>query len=187
MTLRNSENAFGAVAKLFHWGIAALLALQVALGLLMTALPLSAEKFAQFARHKSLGIAILIIALARAGWRIVDPPPPPVAGIGPWQRRAAGAVHFGLYGLLILLPLTGWALSDAANTPVRFIGLWTLPSLVAPSAAAKSFLTQAHHALVLALGLVTALHAAAALYHHFMRRDPILRRMLPFVSVKEAG
>jgi len=96
-----------------------------------------------------------------------------------WQRRAAGASHALLYLLLFGLPVSGWLFSSASGVSVSWFGLVALPDLVAPSRSLAHVLLRVHVAMAVLMGLVLVLHAGAALWHHFSRRDPVLVRMLP--------
>lgn len=175
----NDESRYGAVAQLFHWIIVALLVTQFALARQAHLLPLGAAKVAVLARHKSVGITILVLALLRLAWRAFNPVPAVPETTQPWQRTAARASHFLLYALLIVIPLLGWAMSSARNFPVSWFGLFTLPDFVKPNRAAYEFLHEAHETCAKLLFVLALVHAAAALKHHFIDRDNVLRRMLP--------
>ena len=103
------------------------------------------------------------------------------------ERRAAAATHIGLYLLMIVLPLSGWALVSASpyNIPTVLYGIVPWPHLpvfkdVIDKAPVEAALKLVHHALAYALIAIVALHVGAALRHHFILRDGILWRMLPF-------
>jgi cytochrome b561 len=175
----NSESRYGAVAQLFHWAIVALVVTQFILAWQEHQLPTGVAKIAVLARHKSVGITILVLALLRLTWRAFNPVPPPPETSPSWQRTASRFSHFLLYALLILIPLLGWAMSSARNFPVSWFGLVTLPDFVAPNRAVYEFLHEAHETCAKLLFVVALVHAVAALKHHFIDRDNVLRRMLP--------
>jgi cytochrome b561 len=182
MALTNTIDRWGSVSKLFHWGIVVLLITQFVLANLAEDLPLGLAKLAMLARHKSVGITILGLALLRLLWRFGAGPTPPLpADTRPYERALAHLTHHGLYLLLFALPLTGWAMSSAKNYPVSWFSIGgALPNLVAPDEQLFGILKETHEILATALIAVTMLHAGAALLHHFHRRDDVLRRMLPF-------
>jgi cytochrome b561 len=178
MPARNSSLRYGWVAQGLHWGILALLILQVTLGKIADDLPVGLERLALMSRHKSVGITILALAVIRLAWRWIDSPPPPTS-MPRWQAIASRLNHWGLYALLFALPVTGWLMSSAANRPVSWFGVAQLPDFVAPDAGLKEVFEEAHELLVNVLYVLVALHVLAALKHQFIDRDGLLMRMLP--------
>ena len=185
--LRNTRTRWGALSQLFHWLIAVLIAVQVVLGLVGVALPLSMAKLATLARHKSLGMTILALVLLRLGWRALNPTPALPDNLKPYEQRLARLTHASLYGLIIALPLTGWLMSSARGFPVSWFNLVQLPNLVGRNVPLYHTLVSLHVALAITLGLVLALHIGAAIKHHFVLRDDTLRRMLPGASREPMG
>lgn len=180
MTIRNTRERWGAVSQFLHWLIVALIALQAALGLTGLLLPLGVEKLATLARHKSIGITILGLAVLRLLWRWVNPTPPLPSNLKPHERFLARFTHAALYVLLFAMPLTGWTMSSARGFPVSWFNLFELPDLVPKSTALYNTLVATHAVLACSLAVVVALHVAGAVKHHFVLRDDTLRRMLPF-------
>jgi cytochrome b561 len=181
LQLRNSSERWGSVAKAFHWTIVALILLQFWLAQRAEALPLGLAKLGTLARHKSVGLTILALAVLRLAWRWSQRESPPLPGdLKPWERAAAGLTHVGLYALLFALPLTGWAMSSAKNYPVSWFSLFALPDLVAPDERVFEVLVTTHGILAATLVAFAALHVLGALQHHFIRKDSVLLRMLPF-------
>ena len=178
---KNTALRWGAISRLFHWVIVALIITQFVLASRAEDLPLGMAKLATLARHKSVGITILALALLRLLWRLWNRNSPPLpANLKTPARGLAHLTHYGLYLLLFAMPLTGWMMSSAKNYPVSWFGWFTLPNLVQPDEAVFAFMKSTHGALAFALTVITALHILAALYHHFMKKDDVLRRMLPF-------
>ena len=177
--LRNTRTRWGALSQLLHWLMAALIGVQIGLGLTGADLPLGMSKLATLARHKSLGLTILALAIIRLAWRALNPTPAPPAALKAYERRLARATHAALYVLLIALPMTGWIMSSARGFPVSWFNLVQLPNLVTPSPPLYHAMVLTHGVLASALGLILILHVAAAIRHHFVLRDEILRRMLP--------
>lgn len=188
--LRNSSVRFGLVAILFHWATALLFLGNIALGLYMTSLmPGDPNLFPLYQFHKSVGILIFAVVMLRLVWRTIDKAPPLPAHMPHWERFAALGTHLGLYTALVAMPLTGWIIVSAApfNIPTLFFGWWHLPHLefVATSPEKDQWLALgewAHWLLAWAAIAGVALHAGAALRHHFLLKDDILRRMLPAQS-----
>jgi cytochrome b561 len=175
------RNRYSVTSLVLHWLIAALILIQI---LLITAHeategPLSRE-FVQI--HKSVGLTILLLTLARIGWRIAHPAIPLPVDMKPWRKRLARTTHVLFYVALIVLPLTGWAASSASGREIVFFGLFDWPLLpIGGGREAGRTLMEVHGIAVKALYVLLALHAAAALKHHFIDRDNILHRMIPLI------
>ena len=163
-----------------HWAIVALVITQFILGTLAGELPLGIRKLAMLARHKSVGITILMLVLLRLLWRTLNPTPLLPPTLKPYERALARFTHVALYALLIVMPLSGWIMSSARSFPVSWFSLWQLPDLVRPDPALYRAMVQLHLVLAWTLGLIATLHVVAALKHHFVLKDDVLRRMLPF-------
>ncbi len=178
MTLLSTEARWGFIAKLFHWTMAVGLLGLCAFGFWMSDLPRGPAMFKAYALHKSCGITLLALALARLAWRAVDRRPAELPAPG-WQKLAALGTHLALYALMLAVPLAGWAYNSAANFPLQWFGLVNLPALVPASPLLKEFFHEAHELGAIALLVLTAVHVAAAWKHHLLDKDNTLRRMLP--------
>ncbi len=179
MQWRNTEWRYGAVHKSLHWGMAVLILGMLTIGLYMTGMPLNPDRFRIYGLHKATGMAILALAGLRLAWRLSQTVPKLPEGMPRLMQWGAHASHFALYALMFLMPLTGWLMSAYAGLPVSFYGWFTIPNPVAPDDGLRRFMHDAHELLAWALIGVIALHAGAALYHHFIRKDETLKRMLP--------
>jgi cytochrome b561 len=179
MPARNTSVRYGYVAQTLHWAIVALIVAQLTLAKIADGLPLGLQKLAVLARHKSVGITILGLAVVRLAWRLFDRPPalPPMPR---WQVIAARWNHWALYALLFAMPVTGWLMSSASNYPVSWFGLAQLPDFVAPDAALKERLETVHETLARVLIALAIVHLAAALKHQFVDRNGLIFRMLPW-------
>lgn len=190
------QTRYGTVAMTLHWVSAALILALLALGWIMTDLPPgSSQQFKLFQLHKSLGVTVFALTVIRLGWRIRHGVPALPSQMPEWERKAALLGHLGLYVLAFGLPLTGWAVVSASpfNIPTFLYGVIPLPHIwflaEAPDKKALSHLLGEVHELA-GLGLVGLLvvHAGAALRHHFVLKDDILRRMLPrFIGLAVAA
>lgn len=179
MRLRNDGRRYGALAQGLHWLVAALVLSTAALAFYMTELPLGPDKIKVYNLHKSIGVTILALAVLRLLWRGASPAPPLPGAMAAWERRAAHASHAALYGLLFAQPVLGVLHSNAAAFPVVVFGLFTLPAVIGPDGGLKQILEVAHGWLGWSFLALVCLHAGAALRHHFLLKDDILRRMLP--------
>jgi cytochrome b561 len=175
-----SKKKYTGIAILLHWLIALLIVCAFTLGLIMVDIPgLTPAKLKYFSWHKWLGVTILALACLRLLWRLSHPAPPYPAGMPRWQIGASHLLHFLLYILIFAVPLTGYFYTLAAGVPVVYLGLFKLPVLIAPNPELKAVLKLAHYALNMTLLAGVCLHLLAALKHHFIDRDEILKRMLP--------
>ena len=178
MQLKNTLTRYGAVAQLFHWAIVVLVITQFVLAKRAEGLS-PVAKIGILATHKSVGITILGLALLRLAWRLLNPVPPLPPSAPRWQDRVAHVSHFLLYALLFITPVLGWLMSSARAFSVSWFGLVTLPDFIAPNKAHFELLHDAHEAMAKTLAVIALVHVAAALKHHFIDRDNVLRRMLP--------
>ena len=182
MPSRKSPIRYSAVAKAFHWIIAALIVTQFTLAWMADDLPLGAHKLALLARHKSFGMTVLMLAILRLLWRLKNPPPALPPGMTPLERRLARVSHAAFYVLLFAMPMTGWLMSSAKNYSVSWFGLFTWPNLIGKNEAAFDLLRSTHDTLAAILLTIAILHILAALKHHFWNKDNVLLRMLPFTK-----
>jgi cytochrome b561 len=179
MPLRNTADTYGNLAKFLHWAIVLLIVPQYFLAEAAHDLPNGVEKLQLYTWHKSLGMLVLLLALVRIGWKLANRGLPGPIG-EPWQRKAAAAGHGLLYLLILAQPLTGWLMSSAANYPVTLFGWFQFPALIGENHDLHESLEEVHELLFTLMLVVVAVHIAAALYHHFILRDGVLRRMLPY-------
>ena len=178
--LRPEAESWSAPAKLFHWGMALLIFAQIALGLVAVSWRISPTKLNLFVWHKSLGMLILALLALRLLWRLSHRAPPLPWEMPLWERAGAQLSHFLLYVLMIALPLTGWVISSASNVPFKIFWTIPLPAIVAPDKALADQFATIHGWLVTLLALVLVAHIGAALRHHYVKKDTVLTRMLPW-------
>ncbi|MFL6621436.1 MAG: cytochrome b [Sulfurifustaceae bacterium] len=178
MALRNTDHSWGALARLMHWAIALLIFTQFALGWMAVSWRLSPTKLNLYVWHKSIGILILLLVVLRVVWRFVNRTPALPADTPPFERAGAHASHALLYVLMLAMPLSGWVINSASNIPLRVFWLFPLPSIVAADKAVEAIAKQVHFSLFIVLAIVVALHIAAALRHHIVKRNDVLTRML---------
>jgi cytochrome b561 len=178
--IRNTTERFGLLAKTLHWLTLVLLIGAFTLAISMVNMPFSPRKLEFYSWHKWVGVTIFLLVVLRLAWRLVDPPPPQPSDTPGWQRRLAGLSHTSLYAILIIMPVTGWIMSSALNLPVVYLGLIHIPSPFGVDRALGETMKVVHLSLAIALLVLVAVHILAALYHQFVLRDDVLRRMLPW-------
>jgi len=164
-----------------HWLGGLLILCGFSLGLWMVEQPIAPSTLRVYGYHKWIGITVFLLVLVRLAWRWTHPGPPPVA-MPEWQRRAATVTHVCLYVLMLGIPLSGWIYSSATGIQVVYLGLFPLPDLVAKDKSLAAVLKAAHITLNFTLLALVIIHAGAALKHHFVDRDAVLVRMLPFLA-----
>lgn len=180
MTFRNTLSRWGHVSQFLHWLIVALIIVQVILANIAEDLPIGVKKIAMYARHKSVGITILSLAVLRLLWRWTNPTPALPTTLKPYERTLAALTHAGLYIILFAMPLTGWMMTSARGFPVSWFGFFQLPDFVPKNDSLYNAMKETHDTLALVLYAIVTLHVLAALKHHFLLKDDVLRRMLPF-------
>jgi cytochrome b561 len=176
---RNDGSRYGAVARALHWATALLVFGLFGLGLYMRhAITYYDPLYNTLpAIHKALGVTLLLLFAGRFAWRLLNPPPPALASHTPAERRAARAVHAVLYLLPPFMGVSGYLITTAHGRPFIVFGVELLPSLVTGPGleeTAGAF----HLGAAIVLVALAALHALAALKHHFIDRDRTLLRML---------
>ncbi len=144
-----------------------------------------ARQFALYQTHKSWGFVIFALALVRIAWRLTHPAPPLPADMCRLEAVLARGAHLALYLLMLMMPLSGWLMASASTLQEQFglrnmvFGLFALPDPVQPGSEPLEALFRSIHVWsALAMAVILAAHVAAALRHHFIRRDAVLRRML---------
>ncbi|MBA4353078.1 MAG: cytochrome b [Novosphingobium sp.] len=183
-----TEQRYSRVAIALHWAIAALLAFQLGLGWRMVDLGSAGAMYAPFQLHKSIGILVLLLSLARIAVRFVRPRPAAVAsGL---TGMLAAAVHAGLYVFMIGGPLTGWVLVSTArlSLPTRLFGTVPWPHL--PLGNGWHEPAEGLHGLLGWVGAaLIVLHVAGALRHHLgaQAQPNVLGRMIPAAGPARAG
>jgi cytochrome b561 len=167
------------VAIGLHWLIGLMILCSLGLGLYMVELSLTPTKLRLYSWHKWAGVTIFTLVLVRCLWRLTHAAPPLPADMPRWQQLVAEGTHYLLYALMIAIPLTGWLMSSAKGFQTVYFGVLPIPDLLDKNKELGDTLALVHKLLNFTMiGLIIA-HAAAALKHHFVDKDQILRRMLP--------
>lgn len=163
---------------LLHWGTLALILAAVTVVLLREVFDDRVVRLALLNLHRDVGLLVLAATALRLAARLRHARLP--AGDDPWPLRlAAAGVHLALYLLLGAQPLLGWALSDARGQHHALFGVLPLPVLSGADTDLADILADWHEGVAWGMAALVALHAAAALWHHYVRGDEVLRAMLP--------
>lgn len=173
------------IARFLHWLVAGLVLVQIISGVIMVydaPEPNIWKTLSHSLRlwdvHKLLGLVVLALVVMRLTYRVSRGAPPDEPTLEVWQREGSHFVHAWIYLLLILIPALGWLGISLYPALVVFDHI-TIPALMEPDRPASEAVLRAHVIAVVALGVLLAVHISAALFHHFIRRDGVLRRMLP--------
>ncbi|KTD00945.1 cytochrome b [Fluoribacter gormanii] len=178
--LRNTAKRFGSMTKLLHWLIFILISTQYYLVWSISEdSPLTAL---YIMLHKSIGMTILILGILFFIWHMINVKPMPPGTQPRWQYITSKAVHHTLFLLIILMPIIGYLLSCADGKPINFFGWFTIPCLISANDHLGGIMFSTHETLAFIILFVAGIHVLAALYHHFICKDYVLKRMLPFTS-----
>lgn len=178
-----SPRGYDTTARALHWITVAFLLALYPLGMAMTHRGNTLNIWdgltnGLYSAHKLVGFTLFWLVLARLVYRLKNGAPPDEPTLEPWQRLASHVTHWSLYGLLVLVPLMGWI--GISLYPARDVfGLFQLPALWTPNQPASETVFFIHKALGKVMLVLIFAHVAAALFHHFVRKDGVLRRMLP--------
>jgi cytochrome b561 len=170
--------AYTPAARVLHWITALLVLGLIPVGILMGNLESGPLQDRLYNLHRSTGTLLLPLAIIRLLYRWTHPPLPLPTDVPAWQRRVAVSVHWSLYALLIVQPLVGWAATSAYRAPIIVYGLFELPPILPVNQPLSERLFAVHRALGILMALLVCIHLGAALYHHFVRRDRVLMRMI---------
>ena len=175
--MKNNSTAYGTVSRTFHWLLFLLLTFAIVMGNLLAAMPKGAEKLQAAGMHKSFGVVLLMLILARFIWRQMNSVPKLPDGTTAGQAMLAKGMHWFLYLLMFAQPLSGILMSQAGGFPVSFFGLFEFPVLIEEDPEIAKFFRTMHGTVWIVLIVAVLGHAGAALHHHFIKRDSVLKQM----------
>jgi cytochrome b561 len=178
MTARSNEQGYSFAARVLHWITAVIVIGMIPAGIYMANASPGPTQDLLFHLHRSFGVVLLPIVLARLAYRFQHPPPPLPNDVPAVQRSAAHAVHYALYALLIVQPIVGWIATSAYRAPIHVFWTFTLPPIWPVDRAFSERMFLVHRVLGITIAILALMHIAAALYHHFVRRDAVRMRML---------
>lgn len=178
--MTQEEEKYTYIAIFIHWAMALLILGMFLLGWYMEDLPKGPDRGYFFALHKSIGLTIALLLLARILWRIFHKPPALPLTIKTWQRKLATAAHHSLYLLMFLQPLTGYLSSSYAGYGTKFWGWFALPEWAEKNKELNDMFSEIHEAVSVVLLTVILIHIAGALAYLVSKHENVMRRMLPW-------
>jgi cytochrome b561 len=162
-----------------HWWTAALVLLAFPLGWLMVGVPISQllVKFLLYQLHKTLGILVFVLVVARLVLRARRGRPRWTEDLPAWQCQTAGAVHVLLYGFVLVTPLLGYLTATTApiGIPTLLLGVIPIPHVVGPDPVWFSVLRQVHRSMAILLAVLAGVHAIAAFHNHLRGHGTLIR------------
>lgn len=179
MTYGTRTDGYPATSKWLHWLVAACILLTVPVAIAMGRVPQGPTQDSLYDLHKALGVLIFILVVLRLANRLIRGAPMPAPGIERWQKAASSATHGSIYVLLVAMPIVGYLANSAYGAPTPFFGLFTIPPIIGKNEPLSDALFAGHRWAGFLLIALVAMHVCAALFHHFVRGDTVLRRMLP--------
>jgi cytochrome b561 len=170
--------AYTLTARILHWGTATLIFAMIPLGVVMAKGSGGRFQEAIHDLHKSVGALLIALALVRLAYRLMKAPLPLPNDIPRLQQIVAHATHWGLYALLLAQPIVGWMATSAHGASIVVFGWFELPPICPKNPEIAELLFSLHGRTGMAIAGLVAMHMGGALYHHFVRKDRVLMRMI---------
>jgi cytochrome b561 len=186
MAAMSQADVYSTPHRIIHWATAALIIGLVPVGIYMSSIPYPpnpganpALKNSLYEWHKSFGLVVLLLAVARVALKVTQGTPPPVPTLTRFQRIASAATHHLLYVLIFLVPFLGWLATSMCYGPVNLF--WTIPVTLPFSGQEStcSAIYRVHFGTAILMTLLVFVHVGAALMHLFIIKDGVFRRMWP--------
>ena len=180
MSIKNTQDTYGSVAKTLHWLIGIGVIGMMAMGTVMEDIPNAADKFWVYSLHKATGITILALMLVRLVWKLMNMGiPTHNAAHKPWEQKLSHGIHWGFYALLIAMPLSAWMMTGPNASTISWYGFFPIPNIAAADKAMAETYGEIHGAIGTLIWIALGLHVGGALKHAIIDRDNTLKRMLP--------
>ena len=179
---------YSGAARHLHWLTAAFVIIMIPVGLYMVnrgaATNFDAITNILYDNHKLAGFTLLWIIVARLAYRFSKGAPPDDPTLTTLQKTTSHLAHWGMYALLLVVPLLGW-LGISLYPALSIHGWFSLPGLAAPNQKMSETVLMLHKLAAITLGLLVLVHIGAALFHHLIKKDNVLRRMLPGIKQRQ--
>lgn len=176
--IKNTEDNYGLIAKILHWVIALSIISLITVGFIMHDMEPSPEKYELYGLHKASGVLVLILVTLRILWRFSNKVVQPPADLPNILKLAARSGHFLLYVFMLLMPISGIVMSHFGGHDISVFGLFIIPSAVDKIPQISGLAHEVHVLGIWAFIAIIVIHVGAAFYHHFIRHDNVLMRMI---------
>jgi len=176
--LRNTSSSYGLISKIFHWSISLLIISMLIVGFTMTSMENSPDKWELYSMHKATGIVVLSLVSLRFLWRLSNARLDLPTDLPLWQKVASRLTHYLLYVFMFLMPISGALMCILKGKEINVFSLFTIPALAEKNIPLAHFFNNIHGISAVVFAGLISLHIIAGLYHHFIRKDNILTRML---------
>ncbi len=179
MTIKNTLSEYGSVTKFFHWGIFIIFVCMFIIAEIMMDMDKGPDKWQLYGLHKSTGLIVFFIILARILWKLVNIAPVLPNTMNSKQKMIAHTMHFILYICMLALPISGYVMSMAGDYGISFYGLFDVVNVLPINKQLADIAHEIHEIAATAIYILIPLHIAAAVYHHRVLKDNLLTRMMP--------
>lgn len=174
--IKNTSESYGIIARSFHWLMGLIIIGIIIAGFVMTSLEPNDQKWFIYAQHKAFGMIILTLIPLRLLWRFLNPQPKLPKETARWQVKAATLNVFFLYFCMLLMPFSGFLMSSFGGHPISIFNLFTIPPFEKHQIG--GIMHEIHEILAWGIAASVILHVLGALYHHFILKDNVLKRIL---------
>ncbi len=176
---KNTEEVYGIISRLLHWFIGFAIIGMLCLGWYMSGLDkYDPNRGFLYEFHKASGVLLLFLGCIRVLWIFFSPKPLLPNSLKHWQKNGAKYMHIALYSFGIIMPLSGYIWACADDYAFSFFGWFTVPLLFPKMEYYTSIGGNIHGALAIVFAVLVGVHIIAALKHHFIDKNTILKRML---------
>ena len=178
MPIKNTAVRYGLIAKTFHWLLFLMILGALVGGYLQTTMEDGPDKNQAGFLHMSFGFTILVLAMLRLTWRLYNTQPAASSALSAKEQSVSRLMHYCLYVLMLAQPLSGMLMLNSAGYGLNWFGVFTVPPLVAESESLNGFMHECHEIIWILLAVFIIGHAGAAIKHHFIDKNDVLKRML---------
>ncbi len=176
MVYRNTKTGYGLIARLLHWLMAIAIFGLFGLGYWMRTLTYYSPYYKTAPElHQSIGLTLFALLVFRFIWKLANPTPHH-AELTPIESHGSSLLHWGFYALLLAIMVVGYFISTLDGRAIHYFSLFDIPSIHTEKGLEK-LAGKLHWMLAYLLIALAALHAGAALWHHFIKRDRVLVSM----------
>ena len=175
--LKNTSYSYGLITKLLHWIIGLAIITLLFVGFTMSNMPPNTEKWELYALHKASGVTLLMLIILRIIWRFINITVKAEDSIPFIMQLAAKIGHFFLYIFMLTMPISGILMSRYGGHDIHVFGLFVIPSAEKNMQLAK-FFHSTHGFVAWGFSVLITVHMLAAFYHHFIRKDNTLIKMI---------